>query len=288
MIHEAWAQYLREAGENAAEPPGLAQLPALAAVRFEGVDVGRFLQGYLTCDLDALHTGRLTPTALCNLKGRVVMNGWCAPDDADEHAVVLFLHDSLVNRLGDFLAPYLRFSRTRFLDQRADTLVFGSLDQDTGDGLVMDTRRRLHLCRDLPSAQALWTRYPHMSASAWEASLVADRVPLVRAETSETFLPQMLDLQTLGAINFEKGCYLGQEVVARAQHRGQVKRRLTRLEWHGGRPPDPGSDITDADGNPRGQVLQTAADGSGMLLAVLARDAPAELQQGDARLSLTP
>ncbi len=290
MIHQHWEQFLQGADDRTSAPPGMAYLPELAAMRFEGPDVRKFLQGYLTCDTDELQAGHLTPTALCNLKGRVVMNGWCAPagDDDTAPAVTLILHASLVARLQRFLEAYLKFSRTRVLDQRSDTLVLGTLDLAPGDGLVMDARRALHPVQDLEQAKALWARHPHLTAAAWHASLTADGIPLLCDTVSEAFLPQMLDLQNLGAINFDKGCYLGQEVVARAQHRGQVKRRLARLAWRGDTPPAAGSEVTDGAGKPQGMVLQTTTDGSGLLLAVLSRDAPAALRQGDTVLSPVP
>jgi folate-binding Fe-S cluster repair protein YgfZ len=80
----------------------------------------------------------------------------------------------------------------------------------------------------------------------------------------------MLDLPALGAINFNKGCYLGQEVVARAQHRGQVKRHLLRLRWHGAGTPSRGTLLEDAGGRSRGVVIQaTGAGGAGFALAVV-------------------
>jgi len=284
MIHDQWQQSLTEA-PSADAAAGLAYLRELAVVRFQGADVDRFLQGYLTCDTADLRPGQLTPTALCSLKGRVVMNGWCTPL-ADEEAVLLVLHQSLTARLAEFLKAYLQFSRTRLEDHGGDTLVFGSLDVETEAGLRLDARRRLFLASDLDAAGALWDAHAHLAEDAWYASLAEDGIPLVSAPVSEKFLPQMLDLERLGAVDFEKGCYLGQEVVARAQHRGQVKRRLTRLVWQGAAPPPPGSEVTDADGKALGTIVQGVradADG-GPALAVLSREIPHVLRQGDLRL----
>lgn len=290
MIQQQWQRFLQQQPPDETPRAGLAWLPELAAVRFSGPDARTFLQGYLTCDTAELRPGVLLPTALCNLKGRVVMNGWCTPaGEAPEHDVVVVLHDSLVDRLAGFLDAYLKFSRTRLIDRRAGLLVLAGLDLDGPEGaLPMDGRRSLVLADDLARARALWETHAHVPAETWRAALTADGVPLLCAEVSETFLPQMLDLQTLGAINFEKGCYLGQEVVARAQHRGQVKRRLARLRWRGAAAPAPGSEITDATGRTHGVAVQSATDGDGQgpLLAVLGRDAPHDLRQGDADLSV--
>lgn len=284
MIHEQWQQSLTDA-PSADAAAGLAYLPELTVVRFQGADVDRFLQGYLTCDTADLTPGQLTPTALCSLKGRVVMNGWCTPLE-DQEAVLMVLHESLSARLGEFLRAYLQFSRTRLEDHGSDTLVLGSLDRDIDGGLVLDARRRLFLCADLSEARTLWDAHPHVAGEAWLASLTADGLPLVSAPVSERFLPQMLDLERLGAVDFEKGCYLGQEVVARAQHRGQVKRRLTRLVWRGAAPPPPGAEVTDEAGKVLGNIVQAARTESegGPALAVLSREIPHVLLQGDVRL----
>ena len=286
MSRDDWQTYLQSAPAPGAAKTGLAWLPELSAVRFAGSDARKFLQGYLTCDTADLADGRLIPTALCSLKGRVVMNGWCAT--AGDQDVTLVLHRSLTARLARFLKPYLTFSRTTLEDLGDDVLVLAGLDlPPAAGGLVMDERRRLFLAAGMEEARSLWESQPHMTAETWRAALVDDGIPLVSEAVSETFLPQMLNLEALGAVDFAKGCYLGQEVVARAQHRGEVKRHLTRLGWQGDTAPDPGSEVTDpASGRVVGVVVQSAltTPGKGNLLAVLQRDAADRLQQGDTGL----
>lgn len=287
MIRQQWQTYLNSGAEKSADAgPGVAWLPELAAVRFAGSDARKFLQGYLTCDTDDLTEGQLTPTALCSLKGRVVMNGWCTPDGNQD--VVLVLHESLRARLATFLRAYLMFSRTSLADLYDDVVVLAGLDLPSeAQGLVMDTRRRLFLETDLQAARDRWMGHPHLTAAAWRTALTEDGIPLVSAPVSEIFLPQMLNLESLGAVDFAKGCYLGQEVVARAQHRGEVKRRLSRLAWEGSQAPEPGAAITDpSSGKAVGVVVQSVPNhaGTGTLLAVLQREAPETLQQGDTGL----
>lgn len=286
MPRTPWQEFLSsEPAPHAAA--GLAWLPELAPVRFSGSDARAFLQGYLTCDTTALERARLTPTALCSLKGRVVLNGWCAllDDGPGAENVLLVLHASLVDRLAAFLRPYLAFSRTALSDLGDELALLASLDLPADPGaLPIDARRALYPCAEA-EARSLWAAHPHVAAAAWFSALTADGVALVSEPTSEAFLPQMLDLHTLGAVDFAKGCYLGQEVVARAQHRGQVKRHLTRLRWHGSRPPA-GAEIRDGNGRVHGVVVQSAADeaGGGPALAVLRDDAPKALE-GDTGLT---
>ena len=65
---------------------------------------------------------------------------------------------------------------------------------------------------------------------AWTLQEIRAGRPLISAATQDQFVPQMVNFETLGAINFQKGCYPGQEIVARAQYRGQVKRRLVHVK----------------------------------------------------------
>ncbi|MEZ5558343.1 MAG: hypothetical protein R3E86_07345 [Pseudomonadales bacterium] len=284
MLHQAWQQWLSEVPAAPATDSGVLWLQDLALLRFSGADAAGFLQGYLTCDTSRLAPGHLTATALCNIKGRVVANGWCC---ADGDTVLLLVHHSLAERVGVFLKPYLTFSRTRLENETERVLVIAALDHELPTAaLRLDERRQLVLLTELDAAATLWRGHPQLSTSAWLAALIDDRVPLVCAATSESFLPQMLELDRLGAVSFNKGCYLGQEVVARAQHRGQVKRRLRTLAWRGS-PPVPGAELHSDDGRTQGTVLQSVATaaGSGTCLAVVQLDAPAALHEGDTGLS---
>lgn len=296
MIHDHWQQLLAttaDSGQLAPWPAGrearLCYLPDFASVRFSGVDVRRFLQGYLTRDVDDLAPGEAGPVALCNIKGRVVVCGWAAvlADDA----VRLVLHGSLTDTLARFLKPYLAFSKTRLVDERSDVLVFGGSDlpEDSG-ALRLNGGLALLLCDDVTRAQALWQQSAHGSAQSWLAALTRTGMPVVTQAVSERFLPQMLNLDQLGAVDFDKGCYLGQEVVARAQHRGAVKRTLRVLDWHGAQPPRPGLELADDTGRLVGTVVFAAADGvgRGVATAVVNKDAAppwhAESPDGDLRL----
>ncbi len=176
----------------------------LGMIRFTGADAKKFLQGYLTADTAAL-TQSWQLTALCNIKGRVVASGWVRGTD---EGVDWVLHASLAERAMEFLAPYLRFAKTTATVAEepigyrlTPELTFACPSSDEGD-----------------------------ATEALLAYLYAERIALVDSTSSERHLPQMLGLTDVGAVSFSKGCYLGQEVVARAQHRGEVKRRLQAEE----------------------------------------------------------
>lgn len=291
MSRETWQQFLASQTPATAERDRacVADLPMLAAVRFHGPDARKFLQGYLTCDTDDLTPHQLTATAVCNLKGRVVITGWAtARADGD---VRLILHHSLVGALQAFLAPYLRFSRTRLLEEQDAVLVLGGLNLPAEAGcLPAIAALSIYLTEDAAAAGALWQRYPQVTAEAWLAALTEAGMPVISARVSERFLPQMLDLDRLGAVDFAKGCYLGQEVVARAQHRGAVKRHLRQLRWQGQQAPAAGVELIDAAGTAAGTVVQSATSepGHGPALAVMQPDRTGPFhpagQEGDLRL----
>jgi folate-binding protein YgfZ len=294
MIHQAWQSFLERTsnasadGVSAGAATGLAWLPDYAVVSFEGTDVLRFLQGYLTCDTAALTPTQLQPAAFCSLKGRVVLNGWCTAPGPEQ--VLLVTHRSVVEILANLLKVYLRFSKTRLVDLRDERLVFGGLHAGAG-GLPLDAARELLVCASIAEAEALWQAHAHIAAANWDAAMIAAGLPLVSAPTSDAFLPQMLNLPAQGAIDFAKGCYLGQEVVARAQHRGQVKRHLARLAWRGAEMPAAGAELADAEGRARAVVIQSAPEPTtaqaGTCLAVVQDETAFPLSLGATELTET-
>jgi folate-binding protein YgfZ len=262
-------------------------LPELGVLRFNGPDVANFLQGYLTCDTVDLAPAALAPMAICNLKGRVVVNGWCRRwgEGSGSPSVILIVHRSLIERLMQFFKAYVMFSKTELADASDTTLVFGS----TGNA-----DQPLILVDQLTEAKTLWEQSPHASVASFWLGLIEAGIALVTEATSEAFLPQMLDLERLGAVDFDKGCYLGQEVVARAQHRGEVKRRLQRLDWTGTAPPagaqfgtpaDPARKLGTIVNSSAGPATAHTAPTAGAALAVVANDAPGPFQLGDTVLT---
>lgn len=187
----------------------------LAHATLTGPNLRTFLQGYITCDLDDLQPGLAMPMAITEIKGRVVANGWVLEDG--EHFVLL-LHASTTEIVQQHLLPYMRFARCELSVDPDPFHITQSPDTESPrfnlSGLEYGfTHRKDHAC-DLGEFQ------------------IKTGFALVTGATSGKFLPQMLNLTEFDAVSFSKGCYLGQEVVARAQHRGQVKRRLFLASHH--------------------------------------------------------
>lgn len=218
-----------------------------ASLDFIGPDASAFLQGYLTADLDALQPHEGLPMALCNIKGRTVASGWAFGEP--DH-VRLVVHASVVPDIHAELGKYLLFAKSK-LAASADGLTFAQEPLAPDAVAFPGTGYWLHPGADADEG------HDGFANACVEAGFVVVAKPV-----SQTFLPQMIGLTDVGAVSFSKGCYLGQEVVARAQHRGEVKRKLRRYRFDG-RPPVVGDDVV-YDGAKVGMVT---AVGTGVALA---------------------
>jgi len=232
-----------------------AVLPDMCVLTFNGPDVIGFLQGYLTIDLERLEEGSCRLAALTNIKGRVVANGWCCLRDSE--TVSWVIHASLGERVLEFLKPYLAFARTEAGLKVDDHVVIGM----TGTDAVPPTVR---VISDQASLDQFLSEHHPVEEWIWQAACIDTRTVLVTAATAEQFLPQMIGLVDAGAVNFDKGCYLGQEVVARAQHRGRVKRELVPLETSDdAEAAQPGSRLTDDSGRESGVIVASVHEPAG-------------------------
>jgi folate-binding protein YgfZ len=115
-------------------------------------------------------------------------------------------------------------------------------------------------------------------------------LPAIGAQLVEHFVAQMLNLDLLDALSFDKGCYPGQEVIARVHHRGSVKRRMRRYASPDAAPPAPATAVQDAAGNAVGEVVRAAGTTAGVeLLAVVDHAAAGGvLQIGNTQLRELP
>ena len=263
------------------EADGLSQQSALVLLddigllRFHGPDVIGFLQGYLTSDATELGDDPRF-TAMCDIRGRAICTGYAW---LDGQAVTLALHRSLCATVQNFLRPYLMFSKTRLSDETPTAFVLGALGdvEQAVSGFssparqLDDTRQLFVLPRNEPAE--VDAAMDAARRASWDLALIERREVWLTADTTGGFLPQMIGLDEIGAVSFSKGCYLGQEVVARAQHLGEVKRKLVALDWSGA-PPSPGTQV-EADGRRIGTVVAVAGSADvGRALAVLRVGSP--------------
>ena len=302
-MHPTWQLFLNARGTDTPSPTGgspqgsaqgyCAALVDLAVLSLHGADAASFMQGYFTADLDDLNDTRTLFGAYCDIKGRVVADLIIL---ANRNGLLLVTHRSLVEPIRESLQKYLMFSKSELSDISEDWLTLGLLGRnaeganpaappwalehtdDYWQVALPGGNRWLCLAR-IDEAERIWSTFEGRTGALvpWQLADIDAGIAHLDAATSASFLPQMLGYDELDAISFTKGCYLGQEVVTRAQSRGRVKRRLSRWSWadQPGDAPATGADLTNADARRIGTVIQAVATSSsaGELLAVAAEAA---------------
>ena len=258
----------------------MTQLPFLTALRFEGPDTVTFLQGQLTADVRQLVDGRTQLAAANTPQGRVIA---VLRLRQQGETVAALLPVSLAGPLATQLKRYVLRAKVRIdVDGRPVAWLDG--DAPAPDGALVfqyDAERRVAL---LPAGTPVPAASPDAEVR-WRAADVAAGQPQVDADTSGQFVAQMLNLDLLDGISFQKGCYTGQEIVARTQHLGRIKRRMLRYRAAAGSPPPPLAPLLQ-DGQKVGEVLIAAPAGDHVeLLAVTSLEAasrPLVLEDGRA------
>lgn len=251
------APQLADLGQPAAELTAastgnvLAPLAHLALIRADGEDAESFLHSQLTADIKNLKAGQLTHAAWCTAKGRMLASFLVWRVDGGFR---LLLADDLVEPVLKRLQMFVLRAKVK-LSAGNDRLVLGFSGPQasqlaghgddavqsilTGDGPDATTTLRLSCGRclcvaDLATTRQRWTAAgasaTPVGTTAWQWLDIRAAFPLVTAATREEFVPQMADFEKIGGVSFHKGCYPGQEIVARTQYLGKVKRHLFRLE----------------------------------------------------------
>jgi len=257
-----------------------------------GVDAAKFLQGQLTCNLNYLSATQSSLGARCTVKGRMLSSFRIVA--LDDGFALAMAGELIEAQLAD-LKKYAVFSKVQLADESAAWARFGLCGGDAllaGLGLALPAedgsvaRNGTCLAVRLPGQRAeLWapaseaaslrqqlaSGLVEASRNDWLLTQVRAGIGQVFGTTRELFIPQMLNLQSLGGVSFKKGCYTGQEIVARMQYLGRLKRRLYRLQLEGGELPAPGAELfSPVHGSSVGEVVLAASSGSGIeLLAVL-------------------
>jgi tRNA-modifying protein YgfZ len=225
----------------------ICRLPDWGLILIEGQDASAFLQGQLTNSVLGL---TITPsgviaqsnsgvrfTGYCSAKGRLLASGWiCLSEHQETSRYAFFVSRDLAAIFAKRLSMFVLRSKVTVNDVSDRWHVYGAL------GSIPNLSP--HLPKD---AIALTMRHPtgqgnterivfaseqdiaianDQSLSLWDSAEVASAIPRIIHPTQDQFVPQMINLESVGGVDFKKGCYPGQEVVARSQYRGVIKRRL--------------------------------------------------------------
>ncbi len=273
-------------------------LPSLGVLRVGGRDAVDFLQGQFTNDARLLADGRTQLSACCTNQGRVI--AIVRFRQLDE-AVYALLPADLLPRLAGQLRKFVLRSKVEIqqaTELHVGTLFSGPTASRAGREMLDDAAMTMSPVPMAGAAEVVsfhyapgrevmaappsaWRSISGLSLSRpdpqgqadWVAADVAASLPQVFAATTEQFTPQMLNLDLLEGVSFAKGCYTGQEIIARTQHLGRVKRRTLRFRLPAGPAPAPLQGLH-LDGVKVADVLMSATTAAGVeLLAVTNLDA---------------
>jgi tRNA-modifying protein YgfZ len=222
-------------------------LGSLGVLRVSGTDAVSFLQGQLSNDVTLLGAQRSLLAGYHNPQGRVIALLRLLQLSAGD--VIAVLPRELIGAVAQRLAKFILRAKVKLADESAQWTITAVLnapapEQELPADLGGAARAGESIAVRVAQQPARWllaspaARAPALAgcspatADDWLRLAIAAGEPQVYAATSEEFVAQMLNLDVVGAIAFDKGCYTGQEVIARAHYRGRVKRRLQRFRTH--------------------------------------------------------
>jgi tRNA-modifying protein YgfZ len=235
-----------------ASPPRLVDLSHNALIAVTGDDATAFLQGQLTNDVAALKPGEAQWTGWCSPKGRLIASLLLARK-ADGYLAML--PAELAPAIARKLSMYVLRSKVKIADASGAYARYGVLGEGSadavrtlgGDGelLGLPIAEDLHAViapHDDARLEALRRATTPAGPEAWTLALIHAGIPTVVAATQEEFVPQMANFDLIGGVSFRKGCYTGQEIVARTQYRGILKKRMALAHVEGATP-TPGQSV---------------------------------------------
>ena len=273
----------------------ITDLSHFGLIRVAGDELRTFLQGQLTNDINAVTPTSAQLSSYCSPKGRMLGSFWIFQRGADLYLQLPVERlEAILKRLRMFV---LRADVT--LEDASEQLARFGIAGDCAAGILRfapsagnscETRDEVTVLR-LPGdrqrfeviaapevAGAIWS---DLSATAeqtgsefWSLMDIRAGIPTVFEDTVEAFVPQMANLQLVGGVSFTKGCYTGQEVVARMQYLGKLKRRMYRAQVDADERPAPGTEVFSPSSDSTqaiGRIVDSAAapQGGFEVLAVL-------------------
>jgi folate-binding protein YgfZ len=302
---DTWSELAPPTTQNPVFDCAVYPIEDLQVLSVIGPDSKKFMQGQFTCNLNEITQTHFRPGACCNAKGRMVTSFTLL--QREEGHYLLSLDASLTDITLNHLKKYMVFFKTQM--QPADYLlagvqgpdadtalasVFGSVPQHdyeqiivnghilvklphgAGFQLYLETSLAKESLRDLISKCTLSTNIK------WNENKIHHGLGSVSADTSETFIPQMMNFAQAGGISFNKGCYTGQEIIARMQYLGKLKRHMYRLGFDSQIDLHAGDEVyISGQNNPIGQVINAVnCNAQQQALVVLEDKALPKLAEG--------
>jgi tRNA-modifying protein YgfZ len=227
----------------------LCDLSPLGVLKIAGAEAEAFLQGQLTNDVAALPVDCTHYSAWCSAKGRMLANFLLRR--SGDNAFELYLPHSLIGSIAKRLAMFVLRAKVSIDDASGESARIGFAGPGATDALrlIAPTAPPPHsgmriaggtliglpsgrflLLAEAGGAIELWQKLQRDARPAgypvWQWATIRAGIPVVTPATSDHFVPQVLNWDALGGINFQKGCYAGQEIVARTQYLGRLKERM--------------------------------------------------------------
>ncbi|MBS0350767.1 MAG: folate-binding protein YgfZ [Proteobacteria bacterium] len=242
-----------------------------------GKDAATFLQGQFTCDVRKLTPGAAIPGACCDHKGRVQFNGWIGQTPEN---FILLIPSSIAQSALQHLNKFAIFSKIKF-ECKAN---FAGLNFIGPELVQWDFQKIIHgqatatmhwyfgESTDIQPLQlALSKVSQEINLPELQRQRILNRLVFIEPGAQGLFTPQMIELEKWGCISFNKGCYVGQEVVAKTQYLGQLKRHLHTIKWNGSTNPKIGGALTNTQKAQVGNIAATCQnlEGDWLLLAVI-------------------
>lgn len=228
----------------------LAPLTDIGLIRVRGEDANVFLHNLLTNDLNGLSADGVQRSGICNPKGRLLATFLIWHEGAD---LLIALSSDLHATILKKLSMYVLRSKVRLSDAGDQRMLIGLSGPEAAKALAdlgpipaeslkitsieygqvvrLDAERYL-LAIDASATEAVWRKLAALARpvglAAWHWLEITAGIPLVSSATQEEFIPQMINFELIDGVSFKKGCYPGQEIVARTQYLGKIKRRMYR------------------------------------------------------------
>lgn len=278
----------------------ICQLPSLGIISIIGEDATRYLQGKVTNDVEQLTTAQAQIGCHCDFKGKT-WNIFYALG-SQQHIDLICHQQSLTDSMAE-LKKYGVFSKVEFTDATSSFEILGLMGKESEDALselveslptshlevatAADGLQIMRIEQPIPRYLVIANRQTadalintleayQQPEDAWNSLDIAAGIANIQAATSAEFVPQMMNMHALNAISFEKGCYMGQEVVARTKYLGKNKRAAFILVSKDSTPVQAGDTLESQVGDNwrrSGTVLRSATyNDQTWVLAVLPKD----------------
>lgn len=242
-------------------------LNSFGILKCSGAKTQEFLQGQLTCDMRELTAhGKYSFAAACDHRGRMLANFWVIRWQND---FLLAIPKSLSETVRNHLQKYAVFSKVEITHDNHLFIAETNIRDSENDIFISlpSENRFLHIAEK--------NNFPNISINAdettWKKNNIIDQLAILCDKTSLLFTPQMINLEKLGGVSFTKGCYVGQEIVARTQHVGTLKRHLHRIQIKSDATLQPGDELKNEKDEAIGVIIEavTIANNQVDVLAVI-------------------